>query len=164
MKIIILSDGSKCLVDDEDFESLSKNKWTMSTGGYAYRKKPKNKYLAMHRQIMNVSKDQTIDHINGNPIDNRKQNLRFCTDVQNGFNTGKRRGKTTSKYKGVSLCSKDKKWKAYININKKCTYIGSYKTEKEAAKAYNYVAEKLYEEYAVLNDLSCNHKTLRSRL
>jgi len=150
-KLIYLTKGRVAVVDEEDFEELSKHKWCVSTG-YAVRRLVTNgipQLLLMHRVIMNASKGQEIDHINGDRLDNRKANLRFVTRQQNIFNK-KPQGKT-SKYKGVYFRKSWGKWIAQISINKKKQHIGVFENELDAARAYDNIASKLCGEYARLN-------------
>lgn len=74
-----------------------------------------------------------IDHIDGNPKNNRIENLREATNSQNNHNKGKPRS-NTSGYKGVSYCKAAKKWEAYITIDTKRKYLGLFECPKEAAK------------------------------
>ena len=75
-----------------------------------------------------------IDHINGNPSDNRIVNLRSCTQHQNTMNCNKPKN-NTSGYKGVSQDSRNGRWIAYIKHNYKKIHIGSFKNKKDAIKA-----------------------------
>ena len=89
-----------------------------------------------------------LDHCNGNPIDNRIENLREVNWNQNACNRAKIEGKT-SKYKGV--CIQGKYWASLICKNGKQKRIGYFTSEKEAALAYNMQAEKLFGPYARFN-------------
>jgi hypothetical protein len=94
-----------------------------------------------------------IDHINGDPKDNRICNLREATSAQNSLN---RRGwsKSTSRFKGV--CSaKGGRWRAQIRVPlEKPIHLGVFDTEHEAAKAYNEAAIRLHGEWARLNTVA----------
>ncbi len=105
-------------------------------------------YLA--RIIMNAPKGMVVDHVNGDPSDNRRINLRVCTIQQNRMNEKKRPGKT-SKYKGVHFHRLRNKYVAQIKVNKKKSYLGIFKSEKEAALVYDDAAKKLFGEFAYLN-------------
>lgn len=157
MKEIKLTQGYVALVDDEDYEYLNQWKWYANQRGkyyYARRtlRNEQNKFswITMHRLIMNPPKGMDVDHINHNTLDNRKCNLRVCTRSQNCRNTtpcGK------SKYLGVYFSYyKDKSYiHSDILINGKKKHLGSFKTEEDAALAYNKTALELYGEYANLN-------------
>lgn len=90
------------------------------------------------------------DHINGNRLDNRRENLRVCTQGENNRNKAKYRNKS-SQYKGVSWDSTNKSWYAQIIINKKHYSLGHYRNELEAAKAYDEGAKKHHGEFARIN-------------
>jgi hypothetical protein len=89
-----------------------------------------------------------IDHINMNPSDNRIENMRIATKRQNGCN---RRAAGKSKYLGVAWVSRIASWKAAISVNNKSIYLGLFKDEVEAAKAYDAGAAKHHGEFARLN-------------
>lgn len=101
---------------------------------------------------MNAAPNEQVDHINGDGLDNRKSNLRICNGSQNRCNKGKPKN-NTSGYKGVTWHTPNKKWVAQIAVNGKHSYIGSFKTKEEAAKAYNKKAKELHGEFARLNNL-----------
>jgi hypothetical protein len=104
-------------------------------------------YLCAHKKWP----DQ-IDHINGDKTDNRIENLRNCTVQENNFNKESTGGK--SKYKGVYLEKARNLWCASICASGKRSYLGRFKTEKEAALAYNVKAIELHGEFAYLNEVS----------
>jgi hypothetical protein len=151
MKKIHIKDDIYVLVDEEDYEKLSKFKWFLNKGkntNYA-----KNKKIgSMHRFLMKPFPGQVVDHINGNGLDNRKNNLRLASLSENRRNSIKTSSKTTSKYKGVSL-NKCGKWKSQIRKDGKLVYLGLYPSEEIAALAYNEKASELFEDFANLNDL-----------
>ena len=153
-KEIPLSLGYVSLVDDEDYDYLNQWKWHYCDG-YARRnvyEKGSRKPIPirMHRVILNANKGEYVDHINGNRINNQKENLRLCTYSQNNMNK-KRHSDSKSNYKGVS--KHRSKWRATITKEYKTYYLGLYKTDIEAAIAYNEKATELFGEFAVLNDI-----------
>ena len=95
---------------------------------------------------------ETIDHINGNSLDNRKLNLRICTNSQNLMNRGKNKN-NTSGYKGVRLINSNKKWRAQIQYKKIFYHLGCFEKRIDAAKAYNEAAIKFHGEFANLNKI-----------
>jgi len=146
------------IVDDEDFEKLNQFKWCYSSQGYATRNISKHRehiaHLKIHRVIMGAKKGEIVDHINRNPLDNRKQNLRICTYAENLRNSQKQHN-NTSGYIGVhkKFKNREKCWYAQIGYNTKKIYIGVFKTKEEAAIAYNKKAKELFGDFAVLNNL-----------
>jgi len=106
----------------------------------------------MHRQVIIVSHNMFVDHINRKGLDNRKANLRPATATQNSCNRAKyKRPSHCSEFKGVS-CNKSKKpWKAQIRVNRKYIHLGSFCDEVSAAKAYDKAANKYHGQFAFLN-------------
>lgn len=98
-KEIPLSQGRLALVDDADYAELSQHKWFVDHYGYAVRNFPrslcKTRDIRMHRVILNAPDGMTVDHINGNRLDNRRCNLRLATDAQNKCNVGRRATNTS---------------------------------------------------------------------
>ena len=154
MKEIKLTQGLVTLVDDEDFDWLSQWKWLAYKGHstfYAARH-PEGphkgrKLVFMHRQILNCTDDEQGDHEDHNGLNNQRYNLRSCTHTQNLFNKIPR-GK--SKYLGVEV-RKSGSFHARIRIDKKRVFLGAFKTEEEAAHAYDKVAKIYHGEFANLN-------------
>lgn len=149
MKKISLTKGGFALVDDEDFERVSQLKWASILDRNVLYAQNHKDYLPirMHRFILSASKGQQIDHINGDGLDNRKENLRICTTAENGWNQRVRKD-TGSGFKGVSWNKASKRWVAYICKHKK-TYSLGYFIEKEDAIAARLSAEKKhYGEFA----------------
>lgn len=153
-KTIPLTQGQAAIVDDDIYESLSRFNWYAYFDRktyYARRHSPiTGKIIQMHREIMGASDGTIIDHLNGNGLDNRRENLRFCTQSENQRNRGADVD-NTSGYKGVTWHKVKKKWMAQIKVNKKNTYLGLYSDPAEAARAYDAAAIELHGEFACLN-------------
>lgn len=117
----------------------------MSTEGYVRYSSRKDglcgKYI--HRMIMSEPPGMVIDHIDGNKLDNRKENLRICTQQQNGWNRGKP-SNNTSGFKGVCWHKQTQKWQAIINHK----HIGYFKTAEKAYEAYVKAAQELHGDFA----------------
>ncbi len=150
------------LIDDEDYHLIANRSvwvWTTPrhTSFYAFTSgaNPKDG-VRLHRLIMGVIDDLSVivDHKNGNALDNRKCNLRVTSQSNNNKNAKKRKSARTSKFKGVHLHAASKKWKAQIQIDRKKISLGTFRTELEAAAAYNNAAKLYFGEFAVINDLA----------
>jgi hypothetical protein len=100
---------------------------------------------------MNAPRNKVVDHKDHNLLNNQKSNLRVCTIKQNTQNVIPRKGKKSSKYKGVSWFKRDNCWRAYIGSNGKHKHIGYFKTELDAALSYNKENKKSFGEYGLLN-------------
>lgn len=151
-KEIPLTQGKVAIVDDEDFEWLSRYKWCYTKAGYAVRASRingKRRTVYMHREILQAPAGLEVDHINGDKLDNRRSNLRIVTKQQNMFNQRPRKG--SSRYKGVTWFSRTQKWRAFIKIDGKFRSLGYFDDEKEAALAYDRAARELFGEYAKTN-------------
>jgi DNA polymerase-1 len=156
---IPLTQGRYAIVDPDDYRHLSKHKWYAYPNGktfYAARAATingiKKRYLPMHRAVLKVPANMFVDHINRNGLDNRKANLRPATHAQNSCNRAKRsNGTCASKYKGVTARSERKSYQAQIRVNGNPIFLGSFRDEVQAAKAYDRAAKKYHCQYAVLN-------------
>lgn len=150
MKFVnLINSEAKAIVSDIDFDKVVPYKWSLSSNGYV-RATINKKRLFLHKFLIN---GKIIDHINGNPLDNRRENLRIASYTQNSANRFKKVG--LSIYKGVTFASTEnrrKKWKASLEYYGKTVFIGRFLTEEEAAIAYNKKAIEIWGEYAVLND------------
>ena len=111
----------------------------------------KKKSLKLHHLIAGTPlKGHCIDHINGDPLDNRRANLRPCTKAQNNRNRHKIRGEVS--YKGVRKVGE--RYRAEISHQNKRKSLGYHDTPEEAALAYNEAARLYHGEFAYLNDVS----------
>ena len=138
MAIIKTKKGEEILVDDSDYEWLSKFTWHINFAGYA-RRSPrvdgKRTTIFMHREIMNTPSRHDTDHINGIRTDNRRCNLRVCTRSENMSNRGASLNNKT-RFKGVSKNSRVETFQAQITANGERIYLGSFRTPEEAHIAY----------------------------
>ena len=155
MKTIPLSKGMNAIVDDSDFDWLNRHKWTYHSNGYAMRScgssgPKKRKYIFMHRDIINPAAGISVDHRNGNRIDNRRENLRVATQSQNNANQ-KISARNTSGFKGVSFQKQHQKYRAQIVLNQKQKHLGYFQTAAQAASAYDTAALHYFGEFAKTN-------------
>jgi hypothetical protein len=149
MKTIQLTRGKVAIVDDEDYESLSKHKWCFNIG-YAARgvkKNGKQSRIWMHRVINKTPKGMVTDHIDGNGLNNQKSNLRSCTHYQNIHNT-KMHKDNASGMKGISWSRRDKRWQAQIMVKGQRISLGSHTTAQSAYAAYCDACTKLHGDFA----------------
>jgi len=134
-------------IDLEDVEQIKKVKWYRDDKGYAYTGTKNRK---MHRAILNLVKYRDskikVDHINGNPLDNRKSNLRKCSHADNLKNRNFEEG--SERFNGISLNKKSKTWETYIGVDNERIRLGFYKDKIEAIAARLEAEIKYYGEYA----------------
>lgn len=151
MKTIPLSRGAVAIVDDADFETLSAHKWHITSGGYAARnrygtreerKRPGNLIL-MHREIIGAPPNgYDVDHIDGDPLNNTRINLRIITRSDNIFNSKPLWKNNSTGVKGVCRESRRGKFIAYINKCGRRHNLG-YFDDVGAAAAVRAKAEEL---------------------
>lgn len=148
MAVIHVNPNFTALVDDEDYERLKAYRWNAN---YSKSKRivyaqacVHGKCVLMHRMVMNAAKGDRIDHKTHNHLDNRKENLRFCTTQENGFNR-RISSNNRSGFKGVAFdpcygaggrkCGR-KVWRAQAEIGGKRHFLGKYETPEFAHEAY----------------------------
>lgn len=147
------------MVDDEDFQELSKHSWCitgnsrMKYAGRGTRKAGKNQKFYMHRVILRAPFGVSVDHIDGNSLNNQRSNLRLCLHKEN-IRNGKLRTTNKSGYKGVSFIAARKKFAAHIKVDYKSKYLGYFHDAKDAAVAYNKAAKLMFGEFANINRLN----------
>lgn len=154
-KEIPLRGGYIALVDEEDFAYLSQHKWRRTHHGRSSYVSTQiaGKQTYMHRLIMNPPDEIMVDHINGDGLDNRRANLRHATPQQNSMNRVRSKENSASKYLGVFLGRDGKSWRAQIVVNTKLIYLGVFRTQREAALAYNEASRLHNGEFASLNEI-----------
>jgi hypothetical protein len=155
MKEIRLTQGQVAVIDDEDYERISKYKWhaawDKTTESFVAMGWVDGKKAYMHRFILGLKpRCGQVDHINQNRLDNQKHNLRPASASQNGANRRKRKG-TISRFKGVCWHARNKKWFARIRVNGMGLHLGNFDNEEEAAMAYDKAAKNAFGEFALTN-------------
>ena len=138
----------KYLLMDNDFRHADDRLWSIDSIGYAASHR-----IRAHQYVMGKKHGYVIDHINGDKLDNRRKNLRFCSKRENAVNTKVRR-KSRSGYKGVWMVKRANgipKYTAYVGGANDRKYIGTFDDLIEAAKQYDKHAKILYGEFAYLN-------------
>jgi hypothetical protein len=152
------------IVDVDDYDELVKYTWSIikpsktSDNTYAQtiiRKDNRYHHIYMHRLVMQLNgfdiSNRTIDHADGNQLNNSKSNLRFCSVSENNRNKHKSKTRNSSMYKGVYFHKATGKFQSRIKFDRKDVYLGEFYSEVEAAIMYNKKALELYGEFACLN-------------
>lgn len=163
---IPLTKGYFAIVDEADFERMSLFKWHVVIGpsGHAYAQRyaglrGRTRLGAlMHKEIVSATSDQTVDHRSGDTLDNRRSNLRICTDSQNHANRRVVQG--SSGFKGVSRAAK--RWSARVRVQGKRIWLGVYDTPEEAARVYDRAAMAHFGEFAATNEMLGRYITPRA--
>jgi hypothetical protein len=152
IEVPVRKSNRPALIDDSDADRVLERNWYyigrryVATGGG----KAPGGLIYLHRLILDAPPAIRIDHINGDRLDNRRQNLRFCTQSQNMGNRKPNRD-GTSRFKGVYWSLHDKKWRAQICCAGLHVHIGGFLSEEEAARAYDAAALERFGEFAKVN-------------
>lgn len=170
MKLIQLTQGKFAKVDDEDFDELNKFTWSLSDKKEMYARRTRLAHehiptlkVRMHRQILNITDSNIIvDHIDGDTLNNQKNNLRTVTHLESVLNRSKFKN-TISAHKGVSVVTRKKGnivhkyWIARIRTGKKrillCCLSLTPENEIKAAKIYQKADLKYHGKFARLNPI-----------
>lgn len=153
MKHIYTNKGNSIVVDAQDFELLSQYTWHICNG-YA-RTVIEGRKVYMHRLITNASHFLVVDHINHNTLDNRRSNLRVCTQKENLYN---KKAKHNNPYgKGVSIVPSGK-FRARIHLNGKEKFLGYFNTPQEAEKAYLEAADIIHRDFAYIKETDSSNQ------
>lgn len=151
IRYIPLTKGKYAIVDAADYERVARHKWCASGSGrrmYAYCH-INGKTVALHRFLTNAPKGMVVDHIDGNGLNDRQSNLRVCTQRQNLWNS-RPKGRH-SRYKGVCWDKYRNRWVVYVRYEGRNIFVGRFRDEVEAARAYDRRAYECFGEYAYLN-------------
>jgi hypothetical protein len=139
--------GETILVDAEDAEKAKKFSWCISKTGYVVANIG-GKVIKLHRFLLGIEEQKEIvDHINGNPLDNRRINLRICTCAENNRNCKLSKNNSTG-HTGVSHIKSTGKFRARIMLDRKEIQLGRFDTYEEAVKAREQAEIKYFGEFA----------------
>lgn len=172
MKKLQLKYGYVTIVDDEDYEFLMQWKWRVANFNkpnaikYADRSvwvNGKCVKVLLHRLLMQPPKGLVVDHIDGDGLNNQRANLRICTIAENSCNKRSNRA-SSSKYLGVCFVRKYGMWQSAIEKNGVSIHIGSFKSEMDAALAYDRRAIEIHGEFARLNFPCHNIRPIGGRI
>lgn len=145
--------GYHVKLDREDLEKVVRKAWHVRGSYFRHTTKNGEPNITLHRYVIVAKKQQIVDHINGNTLDNRKKNLRFVTPQQSTWNRGPHKG---IKYKGIEkkLYKGGKwtgRWIAKLRKNGKTYKSKSFPTMEQAARARDKLSRKHHGQYARLN-------------
>ncbi len=138
------------LLDDEDHEKLKDRIFSYESKGYPLiRVGPI--YMELHRYLMQpVPKGMVVDHINRNKLDNRKENLRVCTNAQNLLNRASTKNRLYDLPKGVTYVKRTNRFQVQIKVDGLSVYVGVYKTALEAELAAEEAILKHHKQFACI--------------
>lgn len=147
MKHIELTRGAVTIVDDADYEALSRHSWYLHNG-YAYGRPGgrAGQKIRMHRYILGVDPLAFVDHINGDKLDNRRENLREVTKRQNNCNA-RVRSDNRARLKGVSK-TRGGLWRARAWLHGRARQVDGFRTKVAAAIEYNIMCVQMHGEHA----------------
>jgi hypothetical protein len=147
MRLLRLSGNKFTKLDDSDYKKFSIRKFYVTSHGYA-----RNRANYLHRLVSGAPDGSVVDHANGDKLDNRRSNLRVCHQRDNSRNQVKRKV-ASSRYKGVKIARRTGHWIASITVRRKGIYLGYFKDEKAAARAYDKAARRHFGKFASLNSV-----------
>jgi hypothetical protein len=160
MKRIKLTQGKFAIIDDDDYEKVSKYKWHLDKGTsilYA-RSTIDGRKIRLHRFVTDIKdKKLLVDHNDSDGLNCQKGNLTICNHSQNGANTRKIKS-GSSRYKGVRWVKARSKWNARITVDKVVKHLGTFSDENDAGKAYNAAAVLAFGEFARINTIENNER------
>ena len=136
------------LLDSDDVDLASRYQWSVGIHGYATHGAGRDQIL-MHRLLLGANDSEVVDHINRNRLDNRRKNLRICSQMLNVMNKSRLEA-GSNPFKGICRTA-DGMWQAQITFEGKQMYLGRSSDPVVAAKAYDTAARVLCGEFAYLN-------------
>lgn len=145
---IPLAGGKFTLINEYLAPEIRKRDWHIRNG-YAVSLDDNKSPIRLHRLVTNAPNDTHVDHINGDRLDNRLENLRICTNEENRRNNNKLNKHNTSGYRGVRKFKK--KWRAQICVNGEIIHLGTFSDAIQAAHVYDEAALKHHGEFATTN-------------
>lgn len=156
IKIKPTNSNNVFLIDNCDYRRVANHNWFVIKNNTHnclkyYIVSTDHPQISLHRFVLDAKKGEVCDHINGDTFDNRRKNLRICTQRENAFNRSKNKN-NTSGFTGVTLHGKNN-WQARIQYEHKKVNLGTFCSRELAAIAYNTAAKSYFGEFARLNKL-----------
>jgi hypothetical protein len=155
---VTLTRGCHAVIDAEDAPKVAQYNWCAFPRGHLMYARAciqvngKPRALFLHQLVMGKCYGLDVDHIDGDPLNNRRSNLRLATRAQNICNSRKRRrAKLSSVYKGVAFLHKNQRWWSRIRVEDRDRSLGCYATPEDAARAYDAAADHYFGEFAKTN-------------
>lgn len=148
----------RCYISTTSLSLVQNFKWftklsKLTNKYYVYAHLTGSKKILIHRHILGLTDcNLSVDHQNGDTLNNAKSNIRIVTKAENNYNAKKRKN-STSIYKGVTVRPSGR-FGSYISKNGKTYCLGTYDTETEAALVYNNKAIDFFGKYAKLNNIT----------
>lgn len=155
---IPLTQGQVAFVDPDDYKRIAAHKWcaqwNRKTNSFiavrADNSSGKRSTLLMHRSVLDAPHGQFVDHISHDTLDNRRSNLRLCSNSQNSRNQ-LLRSSNSSWFKGVHWLRQNRCWRASITVDRKTIHLGCFASADAAAEAYDVAAVRYFGEFALTN-------------
>jgi hypothetical protein len=153
--VVVEIAGYEVIISACDYDRVMAHKWrkagfkkgTYFRRSYYDKKNGKKKEIFLHRFLADCQHGkQIVDHISGNTLDNRQENLRICTITENNRNCRMNK-KNTSGYKGVHWDKERRKWKAVIKVNRKTILLGRFDDPEKAYEAYVAASKKYHGDF-----------------
>lgn len=164
MREVPLTKGLFALVDDADFDRVATFRWYAFRRGRLWhaarsvKRKGKRSTIHMHRWLLDAPNGVEVDHRDGNGLNNTRENLRLCTHGQNAINHRRSFSSKSSRFHGVCWHARSQRWRVVICAGEKTSsgrarqiYVGVYRYEIDAARAYDRAAIRHHGEFAVTN-------------
>ena len=150
--LIPIGRGLSALVDAGDAELVAGKKWHAVPGKRGTYYAQSSDGTLLHRVIAEARRGVLVDHIDGDGLNNCRNNLRLCSNSQNMANQRAREG-TSSRFKGVTLRKRSGRWSVTIEKNGRFAYLGEYTDECAAARQYDRAARLMFGRFAKTNEM-----------
>ena len=155
--IISLTQGQETIIDLADWDLVKDYRWyahwednTFYVLTNVYSAYTVQQKIRLHRLLLAAPKGVLVDHVDRNGLNNRRNNIRLVTSLENRCHSVGQKG-SRSAYKGVTWNKQSRKWQSGIMLHGQSRHLGLFNDELDAAEAYDEAAIELFGEYALLN-------------